>query len=70
MIAYTSLGEQRFKQEFCQTGQVHAARKLAERLAKVAPPPPSLGEMKRVYEAVLSTAGPAEARAVAQDLLG
>ncbi|TAN69305.1 MAG: hypothetical protein EPN20_06115, partial [Magnetospirillum sp.] len=56
MIAYTSLGEQRFKQEFCQSGQVHAARKLAERLAKVVPPPPSLDEMKRVYEAVLSTA--------------
>ncbi|MDO8606036.1 MAG: hypothetical protein Q7R40_05840 [Phaeospirillum sp.] len=56
MIAYVTLGEQRFKQEFCQGGQVHAARKLAERLAKVAAPPLSLEEMKRVYQAVLSTA--------------
>ena len=71
MIAYTSFGEQRFKQEFCQSGQAHAARKLAERLAKVAPPPPSLVEMKRVYEAVLSTAyvGGVEADASGDDLL-
>jgi len=71
MIAYTSLGEQRFKQEFCQSGQVHAARKLAERLAKVTPPPPSLSEMKRVYEAVLSTAyvGGVEAGASGGELL-
>jgi hypothetical protein len=56
MIAFTTLGEQRFKQDFCQTGQVHAARKLAERLAKAPSPPPCLDDMKRVYAALLSTA--------------
>ncbi|EME67653.1 hypothetical protein H261_22443 [Paramagnetospirillum caucaseum] len=56
MIAFTTLGEQRFKQDFCQTGQVHAARKLAERLSKIEAPPPCLDDMKRVYAALLSTA--------------
>lgn len=56
MIAFTTLGEQRFKQEFCQSGQVHAARKLAERLTKVEPPPPCLDDMKRAYASLLSTA--------------
>jgi hypothetical protein len=56
MIAYTTLGEQRFKQEFCQEHQVHAAKKLAERLAKLTEPPPSLDEMKVTYAQVLSTA--------------
>jgi hypothetical protein len=56
MIAFATLGEQRFKQDFCQSGQVHAARKLAERLSRVEPPPPCLDDMKRVYGALLSTA--------------
>ena len=56
MIAFVTLGEQRFKQDFCQSGQAHAARKLAERLAKVAPPALCLEEMKQVYGAVLGTA--------------
>jgi hypothetical protein len=56
MIAFTTLGEQRFKQDFCQSGQVHAARKLAERIAKAESPPPCLDDMKRVYGALLSTA--------------
>lgn len=56
MIAFTTLGEQRFKQEFCQAGQVHSARKLAERLTKVEPPPPCLDDMQRVYSSLLSTA--------------
>lgn len=56
MIAYTTAGEQRFKQDFCQSGQVHAARKLAERLSRIEPPPPCLDDMKRVYAAMLSTA--------------
>lgn len=56
MIAYTNLGEQRFKQDFCQDGQVHAARKLAERLAKLTVPPPSLEEMKVAYSSVLGSA--------------
>jgi hypothetical protein len=56
MIAFTTLGEQRFKQEFCQAGQVHAARKLAERLTRTEPPPPCLDDMQRVYSALLSTA--------------
>ncbi len=56
MIAFTTLGEQRFKQDFCQTGQVHAARKLAERLTQIEAPPPCLDDMKRVYAALLSTA--------------
>lgn len=56
MIAFTTLGEQRFKQDFCQTGQVHAARKLADRLTNAETPPPCLDDMKRVYSALLSTA--------------
>jgi hypothetical protein len=56
MIAFTTLGEPRFKQDFCQTGQVHAARKLAERLSKTEAPPPCLDDMTRVYAAMLSTA--------------
>jgi hypothetical protein len=56
MIAFTTLGEQRFKQDFCQSGQVHAARKLADRLTNAPTPPPCLDDMKRVYSALLSTA--------------
>lgn len=56
VIAYTTLGEQRFKQSFCQIGLVHAARSLAERLKKAEIPSPCLDDMKRVYSAVLSTA--------------
>ncbi|OAN55232.1 hypothetical protein A6A04_11260 [Paramagnetospirillum marisnigri] len=56
MIAFTTLGEQRFKQDFCHSGQVHAVRKLAERIAGIEPPAPSLDEMTRVYQAVLGTA--------------
>ncbi|WP_009870399.1 hypothetical protein [Paramagnetospirillum magnetotacticum] len=56
MIAFTTLGEQRFKQDFCQSGQVHAARKLADRLTNAETPPPCLDDMKRVYSALLSTA--------------
>ena len=71
MIAFSTLGDQRFKQYFCQNGHVHAARKLAERLGRVPPPPPSLDEMTRVYGAILGTAytGGVEAGATGQDLL-
>ena len=56
MIAFTTLGEQRFKQDFCQNGQVHAVRKLAERLEKIVVPLPCLDEMKLAYQSVLETA--------------
>ncbi|RAU22933.1 hypothetical protein CU669_06005 [Paramagnetospirillum kuznetsovii] len=68
MIAFTTMGEQRFKQDFCQSGQVHAVTKLAERLARVEAPPASLELMKQVYGAVLETAyaGGVEVGAVLQ----
>ena len=71
MIAFVTLGEQRFKQDFCQSGQAHAARKLAERLDKLAPPALSLDEMKQVYGAVLSTAyvGGVESEIAGEELL-
>lgn len=71
LIAYTTLGEQRFKQDFCQSGQVHAVRKLSERLAGIEPPPPSLEAMTQCYQAVLSTAyaGGVEVGADAMTLL-
>ncbi len=56
MVAYTMLGEQRFKQSFCHDGQVYAAQKLAERLAAMPVPPPSLEEMRKVYESALGSA--------------
>jgi hypothetical protein len=56
MIAFVTLGEQRFKQDFCHDNQVHAARRLAERLAEMTPPAPSLDEMRTAYQAVLATA--------------
>ena len=56
VIAYVTVGEQRFKQDFCQEGRAHAARKLAERLEQLTPPAPSLDEMTRFYQAVLGTA--------------
>ena len=71
MIAFVTLGEQRFKQDFCQSGQGHAARKLAERLSKVAPPALCLDEMKQVYGAMLGTAyvGGVEDGVTGEDLL-
>lgn len=56
MVAYVTLGEQRFKQDFCQEGRGHAVRQLGERLDLLPPPPPTLDEMSRLYKAVLSTA--------------
>lgn len=56
MIAFTSLGEQRFKQDFCQEGQTHAVRALAARLAAAEPPPHSLEAMRTAYQPLLSTA--------------
>ncbi|SEH66957.1 hypothetical protein [Magnetospirillum fulvum] len=56
MVAFVTLGEQRFKQDFCQEGRGHAVRKLGERLDLLPSPPPTLGEMSRLYTAVLSTA--------------
>jgi len=56
MIAFTTLGEQRFKQYFCQNGHVYAARKLAERMATQPAPAPTLTEMKRVYDEMLGSA--------------
>ncbi|CAA7614096.1 conserved hypothetical protein [Candidatus Terasakiella magnetica] len=56
MIAYTTFGEQRFKQEFCNECQVYAARKLAERLGATPAPPPCLEDMKAAYQRILGTA--------------
>lgn len=56
MVAYVTLGEQRFKQDFCQEGRGYAVRKLGERLDLLPPPPPTLNEMNRLYTAVLGTA--------------
>jgi len=56
MVAFVSLGEPRFKQEFCQEGRGHATRRLGERLAPLPPPPPCLDDMNRFYQAVLGTA--------------
>jgi len=56
MVAFATLGEQRFKQDFCQDGRGHAVRKLGERLDLLPTPPPTLEEMSRLYKAVLSTA--------------
>jgi len=56
MVAYATLGEQRFKQDFCQEGRGHAVRQLGERLDLLPLPPPTLDEMSRLYQAVLSTA--------------
>jgi len=56
MIAFSTLGEQRFKQDFCQEGQTHAVRALAERLAAAEPPPHSLEAMRAAYQPLLSTA--------------
>lgn len=56
MVAFVVLGEPRFKQDFCHEGRAHAVRRLAERLAPLPVPPPSLDEMNRFYQAVLGTA--------------
>ncbi|CCG41475.1 hypothetical protein [Magnetospirillum molischianum] len=56
MVAFVTLGEQRFKQDFCHEGRGYAVRKLGERLDLLPPPPPTLDEMSRVYKAVLATA--------------
>jgi hypothetical protein len=71
VIAYVTVGEQRFKQDFCQEGRVHAVSRLAERLAQLTLPPPSLEEMTRFYQAALGTAyaGGVEAEVSGESLL-
>jgi hypothetical protein len=59
MIAYRTLSETRFRQAFCDEGQLAMARRWAERLAQTPPPPPRLEDMRHAYFAILSTA-PAE----------
>lgn len=56
MVAFVSLGEPRFKQEFCQEGRGHALRRLGERLAALPVPPPCLETMSQFYQGVLGTA--------------
>ncbi len=56
MVAYVTLGEQRYRQAFGEGGQGAAVRRWAERLAAAEVPLPRFDDLKRAYQKVVSTA--------------
>ena len=63
MVAYVTMGEQRYRQTFGTSGHSVEVRRYGERLARLVPPPPCLDEMKHAYQDVLNAnaSGPSAA---------
>lgn len=66
MVAFTRLGEHRFRQVFCEAGQTVVVQRWAERLAERELPPPRLDDMKALYHDILTATSPDRVEAAPQ----